>query len=268
MKNKIFKLEATAEINEICLNLYDATLNITVSDGKELKVILPDCKNVNIAAGEKRLIINQAKRLLNFGKQIITIGVPTHVVPDLSITGKSASISLDGGIFGELSLNGVCGGLNLTGCSFASVRAASSQLNVHISETTVKQNALLQIEKGQLVAENSFAQVADCRLKEGNMGLINLSGSNFTFETESGNITLTLAGCEEEYNTLVRVKNGTSNTPGTQNDGAQRSVKAFTESGNVLIDFVGERVEICEAAVCSDDTQNENDAQCDEERTL
>lgn len=272
MKTKIFKLEATAEINEICCDLYDATLNVTVSDGKELKVILPDCKNVNIAVGEKRLIINQAKRLIPIGKQTITVFVPTHVVPALNITGTRAQVSVDGGIFADLNLNGICGELNLTSCAFASVQVASGKLNLHFSETTVKQNLLLQIESGQLIAENFFALVADCRLKSGNMGFINLSGSDFTFETESGNITLTLAGCKEEYNTLIRVKNGTSNRPSTQSEGANKSVKAFSENGNVLLDFIGEKV-VCEAAVSSDDilsedTQNDNDAESVQENTL
>lgn len=271
MKTKIFKLEATAEINEICCNLYDATLNVTVAEGKELKVVLPDCKNINVAVGEKRLIINQTKKLFSFGKQTISVYVPTHVLPDLSITGKSAKATVDGGIFGDLSLNGVCGELNLTSCAFASVQVASNQLNIHVSETTVKQNVFLQIANGQLIAENSFALVADCRLKVGNMGLINLSGSDFTFETENGNITLTIAGCEEEYNTLIRVKNGTSNRPSTQSDGAQKSVKAFTESGNVLLDFVDKKV-VCEAATADDtlaeNTQNENDAESVQENTL
>lgn len=270
MKTKIFKLEATAEINEICCNIYDATLNICVYDGKELKVTLPDCKNVNVAVGEKSLIINQAKRLFNLGKQVIEICVPTHILTDLSITGNHAKVNVDGGIYADLSLNGVCGELNVNNCAFASMLASCSQLDVNINETTVKQNLLLQINKGQLVLEKCFALIADCRLKMGNMGLINLSGNDLTFETESGNIALTIDGCEEEYNTLIRVKNGTSNKPSIQNDGAIKSVKAFTENGNVVIDFVGEKV-VCEVATADDtieDTLDDSEVQSEEERTL
>ncbi|MGN0808031.1 MAG: DUF4097 family beta strand repeat-containing protein [Candidatus Coproplasma sp.] len=266
MKIKIFKLEASAEIDEICCNLYDATLNVTVCDDRHLQVTLPDSKNVNVAVGAKQLIINQSKRLIPIGRQVITIAIPTHVVPNLSVTGNRTAVSFDGGIFGDLSLNSVCGELKTANCSFASVQITSKELNVHFNETTVKQNLFMQIKKGQLIAENSFAQVADCHIKSGNMGLINLSGSDFTFETTKGNVSLTLADCEEDYNTLVRVKNGTSNKPSTQNEGAQKSVKTFTESGNVVIDFVGERM-VFEAAT-ADDTQNDNDADGAKENTL
>ncbi|MGN0806445.1 MAG: DUF4097 family beta strand repeat-containing protein [Candidatus Coproplasma sp.] len=270
MKNKIFKLEAAAEINEIFCSLYDASLNVIASEDKQLKVTFPDCKNVSVAVGEKRLIINQSKRLIPIGRQIVTVSVPTHVVPSLSITGNRISVSLVEGIFGDLSLNGVCGELSLINSSFASVEVVSGDICAHLSETTVKESLYMQIEKGQLLAENSFAFRADCHLKHGNMGLINLSGGDFTFETENGNITLTLAGAEEEYNTLLRVKSGTSNKPSTQNEGAQKTVKAFSENGNVLIDFVGQRVDICEAAVADglqDDTQTD-DADGDLEKTL
>lgn len=271
MKNKIFKLEATAEINEICCNIYDATLIICVYDGKELKVTLPDCKNVKVAVGEKSLIINQAKRLLNIGKQVITVNVPEHVVPSLSLTGNFVRLCVDEGIYGDLSLNGVQCELVLTNCAFASLQVTVSKLDALISEATIKQNMHFQVEKGQLIAEKCFTQIADCHLKKGNMGLINLSGSDFTFETESGNITLTLAGYEEEYNTLIRVKSGTSNKPSMQNEGAQKSVKAFSENGNVLLDFVGKRMEICEAAVTADNTlteEKDDDAEGVQERTL
>lgn len=267
MKTKIFKLEATAEINEICCNIHDATLNVCVYDGNELKVILPNCNNVNVAVGEKSLIINQAKRLFSIGKQTIDICIPTHVLADLSITGKHAVISIDGGIYADLSLNDVCGELNIANSAFASVRVTSSNLNVNLSESTVKQNLFMQITSGQLIAENCFTSIADCHLKTGNMGLINLSVTNCTFETENGNITLTLAGCEDEYNTLIRVKNGTSNRPSTQSEGAQNCVNAYSDNGNVLIDFVGEKVEVCEAAV-TDDLQNENDVLNAEEKTI
>ncbi|MGN1060931.1 MAG: hypothetical protein ACI4QN_04285 [Candidatus Coproplasma sp.] len=258
MKNKIFKLEPTAEINEVCLSLYDARLEVIASEDKQLKVILPDSKNVNVGVGENKLIINQAKRLISFGKQAITVCIPAHVVPDVKILGNRTSASFVGGIFGDLNLNGVCGELIVNDCSFASMEAVSGVLNAHLSDTTVKENLYLRIEKGQLLAENSFASIADCRLSAGNMGLINLSGNDFTFETETGNITLTLYGAEDEYNTAVRVKSGTSNKKSAQNEGAQKTIKAFTDSGNVMIDFVGEKVEITEAAVTAEELQSED----------
>ena len=255
MKTKIFKLDAATEIGEVCISVYDATLTVCASDDKELKVVLPDCKNVNVGVGENRLIINQAKRLIPFGKQAITIYIPTHVVPDVKISGNRTTASFSGGIFGELTLIGVCGEISLVNSSFTAVELSSECLRTNLKETTVKKSLNMQVKVGQLVAENSFAYMADCRLKCGNMGLINLSGNDFAFETETGNITLTLSGTENEYNVTVRVKSGTSNKQTAICDGAQKAVKALCENGNVVIDFIGERVEITEAAVATEDTQ-------------
>ena len=269
MKTKIFKLDAATEIGEVCISTYDATLTICASDDKELKIVLPDCKNVNIGVGENRLIINQAKRLIPFGKQAITIYIPTHVVPDVKISGNRTAASFVGGIFGDLNLNGVCGEINLVNSSFTAIELSSECLRTNLKETTVKESLNMQVKVGQLVAENCFAYMADCHLMCGNMGLINLSGNDFAFETEKGNITLTLSGTENEYNVTARVKSGTSNKQTALCDGAQKAVKAFCENGNVLIDFIGERVEITEAAVTTEDTQNGDGVDADaQEKTL
>ncbi len=256
MKTKIFKLEATAEINEVCCDLSDAGLNICASDDKQLKIIYPDCNNVSIAVGENRLIINQAKHTQLFGRQCITVYIPAHIVPDVKLLGKRALISFTGGIYGDLSVNGICGKLNAVNCVFASAELICGDLDLHLSDTTVKDNLFMQLEKGQLLAENSFMLRADCHLKNGNMGLVNLSGKDLTFETAKGNITLTLTGAEDEYNSTIRVRSGTSNKESAQNEGAQKSVKAITDSGNIMLDFVGERVEITEAAVAQDEPES------------
>lgn len=259
MKTKIFKLEATAEISEVCCDLSDAYLNVCASDDKQLKVVFPDAKNVSVAVGDNQLIINQSKQLFALCKQRITVYVPTHVLPDLKILGKRTLITLSDGIFGDLSANILCGKLNVTNCSFASAEVLCGDTDAHISDSTVKGNLFLQIEKGELLAENSFVLRADCNLKNGNMGLINLSGNDFSFESAKGNITLTIVGTEDEYNSTIRIKCGTSNRESTQNEGAQKSVKAFTEKGNVMLDFVGERVEITEAAAADNEvTENED----------
>lgn len=255
MKIKIFKLDATVEINEICCDLFDADLQVCASDDKQLKVEYPNCKTVSVAVGDNRLIINQAKPLLPLFKRRIVVYVPTHVLPNLQITGKRSAITLEDGLFGDLTINADYGKLELINCSFASVSAVCGNAYVHFNESTVKGNLTLQIENGELLAENSFALYADCQLKNGNMGLINLSGKEFAFETANGNVTLTLAGTEDEYNTVIRVKNGTSNKESKQNEGAVKSVKALTDNGNVMLDFVGERVEIAEAATAADNAQ-------------
>lgn len=261
MKNKIFKLDAATEIGEICLNLCNATLTLCASDDDQLKIVLPDSKNVSYGVGENRLVINQSKRLIPFGKQAIAVYIPTHVVPDVRLCGKYTAVSLVDTIFGNLTLNGVCGEINLVNSSFTAVELSSECLRANLLGTTIKESLYMQVKAGQLVAENCFTYRADCHLKCGNMGLINLSGNDFAFETETGNITLTLSGTENEYNVTVRVKSGTSNRQTTSFDGVQKVVKALSECGNVLIDFIGERVEITEAAVTTEDTQIGDGAQ-------
>lgn len=249
MKNKILKLDSAAEAAEICCDLYDARLTVCASDDRQLKIIYPDLKNVNVAFGDNRIIINQTKRPFALSRQLITLCVPAHIVPDIKLCLKRSPVTFEGGIYGDLSLNGEDGKLCISNCSFASFEVIGGDIDVYLKEITVKGNLFAQLGKGNVLAENSFASRAECRLKSGNLGLVNLNCKECVFEALKGNITATLAGTEDEYNTVLRAKVGTFNRDNAEIENAQKSVRAYTGKGNIMLDFVGERVEISEAAL-------------------
>lgn len=267
MKNKIFKLDASAEAAEICCDLYDARLSVCASDDRQLRIVYPDHKNVNVAYGGSRIIINQTKRPFALSPQLITLCVPAHIVPDVKLCIKHAAVRFENGIYGDLSLIGEDGELSLTDCSFASGEVIGGNVNLYMGDATVKGNLFVQLNRGNVLAENSFASRAECRLKSGNLGFANLNCRECVFEAVKGNITAALAGTEDEYNTALRVKSGTANREAAEHAGAQKSVRAYTEKGNIMLDFLGERVEISEAAYSDADADAEadKDAACDTE---
>lgn len=252
MKNEQFKIESTTEICDIRCCLHDAKFCVRVSEDDYFKVVYPSAKNINVALGEGTLLINQAKRHLAFSAQNVTLFVPSHAVPNLIITGKNPTVCINGGILGNVDITLANGKINLANTAFLGVQAICNQAYVHLYDVTIKQRLFIRIKLGKLITENSFALNADCRLEVGNAGLINLSGNDFDVETGKGNVTLTAVGTEEEYTTSVRVKNGTTNKQSNLIEGAQKSIKAYAENGNVTINFVGEKIEIKEAAVAQE----------------
>lgn len=252
MKNEQFKIECPTEIFNVRCCLHDAKFCVRVSEDDCFKVIYPSAKNISVAVGESALLINQAKRHLAFSAQNITLFVPSHAVPNLVIAGKKPTVCINGGIFDNLDVTIACGKINLANAAFTGVQAICNDACVHLYDVTVKQRLFIRIKLGKLITENSFALNADCRLEVGNAGLINLSGNDFDVETGKGNVTLTAVGTEEEYATSVKVKNGTTNKQNNFNEGAQKSIKAYAENGNVTINFVGEKIEIEEAAVAQE----------------
>lgn len=260
MKNKIFKLDTDAEAAEICCDLYDAHITIRASDDRQLKIIYPDAKNVNVAFGESGILISQTKRVSLFSRQYITLYLPSHIVPDVKLCVKHASALFDGGIYGEMSLNAEDGRLCLINGSFASCEIIGGDLDVYLNETTIKDNAFAQFGKGNVLAENSFATRAECRIKSGNLGFVNLNCKECVFEVDKGNIMATMTGAEEEYNTLLRAKSGTANRDGAENAGAQKSIRAFTGKGNIMLDFAGKSTDVAEAAVADAEEARDGDA--------
>lgn len=254
MKNRIFKLDTDAEAAEICCDLYDARIKICASDDRQLKIIYPCAKNVNVAFGENRILISQKKRFSLFSRQYITLYLPSHIVPDVKLCVKHASALFDGGIYGELSLNAEDGRLCLINGSFVSCEVIGGDLDVYLDETTVKGNVFAQFGKGNVLTENSFATRAECRIKSGNLGFVNLNCKECVFEVGKGNITATMTGAEDEYNTLLRAKSGTVNRDGAENTGVQKSIRAFTGKGNIMLDFAGKRADVAEAEAAVADT--------------
>jgi len=268
MENAIFKLDSNAETAEICCDLYDANLTVRASDDKQLKVIYTDGKNINVACGEHGLIINQSKRRFRVTAQTITLCIPAHIVPNLKICTKHSPVAIEGGIYGDTSFNSEDGKLNLHGCAFASCEVIGGAIDAYLSEVTVKTNLFTQLSKGNVLAENSFIYRAECRVKTGNIGFVNLSCKECVLEVSKGNISASILGAAEEFSTAIRAKTGTANREGKESEGAQKSVKAYTDKGNITLDFVGERVEICEVAATDGNTQNDGATECVEEKQL
>ena len=91
-----------------------------------------------------------------------------------------------------------------------------------------------------MLAENTFFKRAEVRVKRGNIGIVNVSCKDCAFDTQKGNITASLAENEDEFNTSVVAREGTSNRESTAKCGADGNFHAYTESGNIVLDFTGE----------------------------
>lgn len=245
-------LEQTAEISEVICDLHDATLFICAADGKDPQILFPKTKNVRIVLDEAKLIIRQTKRSICRRKQLITIFVPTHTVPNIDVKSERGCVCVADGIFGDFNLTMGVGKLTVNGSSFSSLYATCEQCHASVTDATFKKGVGLHIEQGKLLMENTFAYSASCRLQSGNMGLINLRGNTLAFATQKGNIVLTLDGSESDYNAMVKVKNGTTNRQKIINDGAQKSISVVVDEGNVMLNFVGEKIEVEEAAVAQE----------------
>ena len=226
------------DVNSIECDLYCARLVLAAADDGKLTVEYPDCKNVSAGCGDGTLIINQRKRaFFAHKKQLIKICVPEHTVPALQISGRHLAVEISDGIYGELAITADDGEISLSGGSFGEAEIAGGDLSVYLGDVTVKGNLVVQIDRGNVLAENTFATRCECRATRGNIGLVSLNCKDSSFDTQKGNITASLSGSADDFNTDLFTNEGTMNRENRKPDGAEGSFHAYTKKGNIVLDF-------------------------------
>lgn len=239
MKEKIISFNVDTDVTAIECEFACADVSFEEAADGIFKIEYPCTKNVHIGSGESGLIISQKKRLFG-GKQRFKFFVPSHVIPSVKINGKTFDFTISGGIYGELNLNSDGGNVYLSDCVLESVDIGGGEINVSLDCATVKGGFHSQLAKGSILTENTFATRAECRIEHGNIGLVNFNCKDCSFETQKGNITASLAGCENGFNTSIITREGMSNRESSVKSGADGSFHAYAKRGNIVLDFIGE----------------------------
>lgn len=243
MKEKnVFSVDTDVTVIEC--DLTNAELFISESPDGKFAVEYPAAKNLFIGSGENGIVVHQRKRtIFNKKGQTIKIYVPAHTVPSLLMNAKTCGLYMEKGIYGQLVINADDGKINLSDCVFESAEITGGGVDAHLYGATIKNNLYVIADKGELLAENTFAMRTECRLKRGNIGLVNASCKDSAFDVRKGNITVTLAGSEENFNTSLVTNEGTVSRESAKHDGATGTFQAHSGKGNIVLDFVAEETE-------------------------
>ncbi|MDE6691601.1 MAG: DUF4097 domain-containing protein [Clostridia bacterium] len=241
MKEKNYIYTVENDVNSIELNLKNANVEICGATDERFYTEYPNAKNIFAANDENGIIIHQGKRGL-FAKsmQNIKIFVPAHTVPSVKIYGKNVQLNINKGIYGELTLSAEDANATLSDCVFESAEISGGDIDVHVAGATVKSGLIFQSDKGDVLAENTFFKRAEVRVKRGNIGIVNVNCKDCAFDTQKGNITVSLAGSENSFNTSLISHEGTVNRESATSDGADGNFHAYTKKGNIVLDFIDE----------------------------
>ena len=241
MKEKLYVYDVETDVNSIEINVTNATVEICEAENEKFYLEYPNTKNIFAANTENGIIIHQGKcGIFIRPHQTIKVFVPAHTVPSIKISGKDVDLIVKNGIYGEFNLSAEDGSAALYGCVFESAEILSGNIKVHVADATVKSGLVLQADKGDVLAENTFFKRAEVRVKRGNIGIVNVNCKDCAFDTQKGNITASLAGCESDFNTSVVTREGTANRESAAVNDADGTFHAYTKKGNIVLDFTGE----------------------------
>lgn len=239
MKEKFFCYTVETDVSEIECDLYDATVIIDVSADKKLRAEFPCAGNIHAGNADSTLYINQEKKpLFRNSGQIIKIFVPEHIVPALTLSGGGYGVEINGGIFKEVEISAEDAGVSIKNCSCESVEIMCEKTEAHFADLTVRNNLFVQTKEGDVLAENTFAPFCELHVRCGNIGLSALNCKEASLDAGTGNITATVAGSESDYTLSVMAKEGTANLETSPEPCGEKTIKAYSEKGNIAIDFL------------------------------
>lgn len=244
MKEKtIFTVQT--DVNSIEIDVVNAAITVQVATDGTFKIEYPEVQNISVGADSDSVVLSQRKYLFsNWKAQQLSVFIPTHTVPDVKIRAKNCSLKIIGGIYGELACSIGDGTVHLTDAVFGGVEITGDDVDAKICGVTIKGKLFLQIEKGNVLAENTFAIRSDCKVKKGNIGLAFVNCKDCAFNTDRGNITATIAGNEQSFNTTLITREGTLNREGVKRDGADGNFQAYADKGNIVLNFADETPQV------------------------
>lgn len=226
------------DVTNIEIDAVHADVTVIQATDGTFKVEYPASKNISVGSSQDCVILSQSKfPLSRWRTQSICVHVPSHTVPNIKIHAKNCNLTVQGGIYGELACTLGDGTVKLFDALFSSVEVAGDGADFRASGITVKNNVYLQLEKGNVLAEHTFATRTDCKVKRGNVGLVAVSCKECALNTYRGNVTATLVGSEGEYSTTLITREGTVNREGVNREGAGKSFLAYAEKGNIVLEF-------------------------------
>ncbi len=239
MKERNYIYSVETDITLIELNLTNAGVEIYGNADGRFYAEYPNTKNIYAANDENGIIIHQGKcGIFIKPYQNIKIFVPAHTVPSVKISGKKVNVYLKSGIYGDFMFNAEEGDVSLIDCVTQSAEISGGAINFHIADSTVKNGLLIQTDRGDTLAENSFFTRAEGRIKRGNIGAVNLTCKDCAFDTQKGNIMASLVGSEGNYDISLLTREGMSNRENAINGDAEFRFHAYTKKGNIVLDFI------------------------------
>ena len=239
-KTNIF--EISDDVAAISCVIEHANLKIESATQNKLTVEYPDGVGIQVEPVGDRLIIAQKlsglARLLKLAAQPLTIKVPTHIVPSVTVTGDNAKVYIESGIYGAFEYKSKRGGVKVENAMLASAELKGESVNITIANSTIRGSLICSEANGNVNLENIFASHIDCRVKSGDVGAANLNCRDSAFEANRGNVTATVLGDERVFGISLTAKDGTCNRESANKEREEATFKAYSAKGNIFVDFI------------------------------
>jgi hypothetical protein len=233
-KLKTVMYDQSFDMTKLELDISCATIQIEVATDNRLRIERLHHSHIKVSEQNGTVKLRQIGKPL-FHPAAVKVLVPSCCVPDISANIKLGTISVSGGIYGDVTIVGGEATINLSNLAFANGHINVKSLTLTCSDVSARQYMAINSTEGSALIDDSFCTNLDIVLKSGNIGISNLKCHSSSLSTEKGGINLILSGDESEYNLSLTSNHGLCNRENTT--GAKQNIKAFTDYGNITVEF-------------------------------
>ena len=237
MKNKIISFKTKNDVIRIDCELISCAVEICGADDC-LRIEKSKHSHIKLTESGGIVKIKQTRKPY-FRKAELKIFVPAFCVPDLAVVFTSGTVSISNGIYGDLRVKAHEADINLSHSSFVNADLNCENIRLQCNDVSVRNALDCAAVNGEAIIDDSFCTRPDLRFKSGGMGITRLKCLTGYFSADCGSISLNLKGFKEDYAVSPFTKYGTCNCPDT--DGGKYSVKVYTGTGNIIIDFTDKK---------------------------
>ena len=226
---------AKADVIKIDCGVLNADVNIVAANVPNLYIEYTKNLIPHFAEGDGVVTVRQLKSTFwKLKHPSLTIYVPECCVPDMTIDIKVGALKIEGGIYNDVEVRGTKVDADIEGAAFENLKLNADKLDVSTNGITVKNLGSAVADDGRVALDKSFCKMADCRIKNGNIGL-SCSACDYAILTaDKGNIAANMRGKESDY-TIALDGAAVSGRENVSESG--KTIRARAANGSVVLDF-------------------------------
>lgn len=234
MKDKIKIYKATGEISKLDLSLISGNIYVRGVEKGPLRVTKKRRCHVKITESDGLICVKQVRKPM-IRRAEVTVEVPSHCMPEISVNAEQTALEIDGGIYCGFKFKGGDGDVKIHCANFESVNLYGDGLNLNMDDVAVRNDMNLKAMQAEMTLNGGFANTVIAEFKNADVGLTQFTCRDGDFKLEKGSINLNFCGKSEDYALNLISRQGTCNRENTES--GDKNVKVYTDSANIVVDF-------------------------------
>ena len=244
MSNETFTTSKT--VKELIVDDRNMPIDIVGVSGNKTRINYKKSRDIkynikqtsNTLSLERKRSIGFNFNFFNFGKRDpkVTIEIPKSKLKDLQVETSNGKLSTENLTLDNLDLETTNSKMIINNVDAHSIDAETSNGKVELSKMTFDDGSF-ETSNSKMDLQNLEFSEGEFHTSNGKINLMNLKpAKSLSLETSNSEVHGTIKGKEEDFSTVSKTSNATSNL--TNHDDGSKELEVITSNGDIEIAFV------------------------------